>query len=605
MISPDAPSVISTVLLAFEPGCSNLQRRPWIKIIGQGKRPKPQDFIKILTYALPLRVTKAKGLRTSTQGNFLQQGFPDMGVNISHIPAVSDKEPSIAPLDLKKLKDTGKGISEAEVGKIMEAASKLISQLNILPVGDDDGKKNWLHIIKSLSCEAATILKPDKSNEGGMDPRGYVKVKCIAAGHPSESAVVKGVVCKKNVAHRRMTSKIDKPRFLILGGALEYQSISNHLSSFDTLLQQEMDTAAAKISAHRPSVILVEKYVSRDAQEFLLSKSITLVLNVKRKLLERVARCTGAQIIPSVDHLTSTKMGHCDVFHVEKIFEEHGQAKIFDAKTSQWLTLFQILLKGANGDELKKVKHVVQRVVFSAYNLALETSFLADEGATLPELPLKSPITFVAPDKLSGIDRSIPLVPGFTIPSSRKPMASQSINELQKSNRDVPSLNHAFQKIDDIDPKESVQIKTASSRVALTGKQLISLSQRLSEAPQQGRGSNHAAHSMLAANHLDGLELASSKQEPVNNNEEAGSSKEEFTQFSDHQSILVSLSTRCFWKGTVVNGLVSSESNTMGALISRWGDFYKIICLIRASIVIHVRCLLKHMFIVILIGKVA
>lgn len=50
--------------------------------------------------------------------------------------------------------------------------------------------------------------------------------------------VVKGVVCKKNVAHRRMISKIEKPRFLILGGALEYQRVSNLLSSFDTLLQQ-------------------------------------------------------------------------------------------------------------------------------------------------------------------------------------------------------------------------------------------------------------------------------------------------------------------------------------------------------------------------------
>lgn len=50
--------------------------------------------------------------------------------------------------------------------------------------------------------------------------------------------MVKGVVCKKNVAHRRMTSKIEKPRFLILGGALEYQRVSNLLSSFDTLLQQ-------------------------------------------------------------------------------------------------------------------------------------------------------------------------------------------------------------------------------------------------------------------------------------------------------------------------------------------------------------------------------
>lgn len=52
------------------------------------------------------------------------------------------------------------------------------------------------------------------------------------------SMVVKGVVCKKNVAHRRMASKMEKPRFMILGGALEYQRVSNLLSSFDTLLQQ-------------------------------------------------------------------------------------------------------------------------------------------------------------------------------------------------------------------------------------------------------------------------------------------------------------------------------------------------------------------------------
>lgn len=50
--------------------------------------------------------------------------------------------------------------------------------------------------------------------------------------------VVKGVVCKKNVAHRRMISKIEKPRIMILGGALEYHRVSNALSSFDTLLQQ-------------------------------------------------------------------------------------------------------------------------------------------------------------------------------------------------------------------------------------------------------------------------------------------------------------------------------------------------------------------------------
>lgn len=52
------------------------------------------------------------------------------------------------------------------------------------------------------------------------------------------SMVVKGVVCKKNVAHKKMSTKIEKARLLILGGGLEYQRVSNQLSSFDTLLQQ-------------------------------------------------------------------------------------------------------------------------------------------------------------------------------------------------------------------------------------------------------------------------------------------------------------------------------------------------------------------------------
>ncbi|XLR08622.1 hypothetical protein S83_036560 [Arachis hypogaea] len=94
-------------------------------------------------------------------------------------------------------------------------------QVENLPI-EDNGENVWMEIITSLSWEAATLLKPDTSKSGGMDPAGNVKVKCIACGSHIER-FVKGVVCKKNVAHRRMTSKVDKPRLLILGGALEYR----------------------------------------------------------------------------------------------------------------------------------------------------------------------------------------------------------------------------------------------------------------------------------------------------------------------------------------------------------------------------------------------
>lgn len=59
-------------------------------------------------------------------------------------------------------------------------------QVENLPVGEDNDKESWLEIITSLSWEAATLLKPDMSKGGGMDPGGYVKVKCIACGRRSE-----------------------------------------------------------------------------------------------------------------------------------------------------------------------------------------------------------------------------------------------------------------------------------------------------------------------------------------------------------------------------------------------------------------------------------
>lgn len=52
------------------------------------------------------------------------------------------------------------------------------------------------------------------------------------------STVVKGIVFRKNVAHKRMTSRYKNPRLLLLAGALEYQRVSNQLSSLDTLLIQ-------------------------------------------------------------------------------------------------------------------------------------------------------------------------------------------------------------------------------------------------------------------------------------------------------------------------------------------------------------------------------
>ena len=99
--------------------------------------------------------------------------------------------------------------------------------------------------------------------------------------------------------------------------------------------------AVAKIHAHQPNILLVEKSVSRFAQDYLLEKDISLVLNIKRPLLERIARCTGAQIIPSIDHLSSQKLGYCEKFHVERLLEDLGSAGQGGKKLVKTLMYFE------------------------------------------------------------------------------------------------------------------------------------------------------------------------------------------------------------------------------------------------------------------------
>lgn len=75
------------------------------------------------------------------------------------------------------------------------------------------------------------------------------------------------------------------------------------------------------IDMYHPNVILVEKSVSRDIQESILAKGITLVFDMKLHRLERVARCIGSPILSS-EVTIGQKLRQCDSFHIEKFVEE-------------------------------------------------------------------------------------------------------------------------------------------------------------------------------------------------------------------------------------------------------------------------------------------
>ncbi|KAL5846058.1 hypothetical protein ACOSQ3_009582 [Xanthoceras sorbifolium] len=353
------------------------------------------------------------------------------------------------PSSLSHFRDEGSGrfkfkeekqraMEEVISGKFKHIVNQLLVSVGVaLPGKDGD---SWVDIVTSLSWEAASSLKPDAVNGKVVDPNCYVKVKCIATGSRNQSQVIKGLVFKKHAAHKHMPTRFKNPKLLLIRGMLGQSS--NGLSSFNAMEQEKgfLKSVMEMIEMCQPNVVLVEKTVSRDIQESILAKGMTLVFDMKLHRLERVARCTGSPIL-SPDTLTSQKLKQCDSFHIEKFVEEHASFSDGGKRPSKTLMFIEgcstrlgctVLLKGSNSDELKKVKYVVQCAVVMAYHLILETSFLVDQRAMLSTIPFP-----VVADVL----RTEEQYPTLEHDISNVPCLDDSTAETGSSTTDIPVSN--------------------------------------------------------------------------------------------------------------------------------------------------------------------
>ena len=161
-----------------------------------------------------------------------------------------------------------------------------------------------------------------------------------------------------------------------------------------------LKNAVAKIAAFKPDVLLVEKVVSGVAQEFLFNLGVTLVLNVRPSVMDRVSRCCQSDIVPSIDVPSTSRrprLGSCRLFHVETLADK--TLMFFDG--CQPRLGATVLLRGASHHELRKVKRIFRFMVYACYNGRLERAFLADEFAVPKTLGCWSPTSSSPSDRMT------------------------------------------------------------------------------------------------------------------------------------------------------------------------------------------------------------
>ncbi|VAH82427.1 unnamed protein product [Triticum turgidum subsp. durum] len=193
-----------------------------------------------------------------------------------------------------------------------------------------------------------------------------------------------------------MRANIKHPKLLILKG--DIGQFSTGLSSMNSMKQESEQlekTLSDMIGKCRPDVILVEKAVSRNVNEYVQKQGVTLVSDMNIHRLERIALCTGSPIISLQDVRTKTNLiKQCESVNFKKIVEEHNLTAEDGRRSSKTFLFLEgfpkpmgctILLKGSTSETLKKIKRVLHFTVFAAYHLILETSFFTDQRSFITE----------------------------------------------------------------------------------------------------------------------------------------------------------------------------------------------------------------------------
>nr|CAB3264883.1 1-phosphatidylinositol 3-phosphate 5-kinase-like [Phallusia mammillata] len=286
--------------------------------------------------------------------------------------------------------------------------------------------RSWADIIVPLArkvCDTVTT-----NSEVNMNICHYVHVKKLLDGSPSDSRLIKGVVFTKNVVHSGMKTFIDNPAIMLIATPLEYQRKHYKLSTLEPIVQQENEffkNLALRIVGRNPSVVISQCSVSHKARNLLAEAGISLVINVKQSVMERLARCTGADVARSIDQLQTVALGCCSRFRVLQHYDGQRKFSCSDgilSKTSgnikqNTTDSFKSLMyvEGCNASKgctvvlredptyvsenesdlhcrrrLSRVKDVFQFLLKIMYHAKLEISYLMDQQGMAESFPIPS-----------------------------------------------------------------------------------------------------------------------------------------------------------------------------------------------------------------------
>lgn len=153
------------------------------------------------------------------------------------------------------------------------------------------------------------------------------------------------MVLENNIADRHMKTNILNPRIVLVEGSLTFDDTSRSFLDIETIMKQEkhyLKSIEKSLLVVNPDVVVVEKEVSRKIVERIRDIGCSLIMNVPKAELKRLAWLTQTFVIPSVDFIDETfKCGTCEEFLVQAQLDDTKYSK----QTAHYRTKYNVYFR--------------------------------------------------------------------------------------------------------------------------------------------------------------------------------------------------------------------------------------------------------------------
>ena len=250
-------------------------------------------------------------------------------------------------------------------------------------------------VSKDRLCDIIVKAITFVTDPDGKVDIGHINVEKKVGGAVDDTNLIEGMVIDKERAHPGMPKSVKSAKILLLNAALEFKktevnatiqiSSPGQAQAFLDEEEQMVHTMVNKVTKSGATVVFCQKGIDDVAQHYLAKAGILAIRRVKKSDIENLARATGANLVNSIDTISSKDLGTGGLVEERKV---SGDEMIYVSKCKNPKAVSIIVRGGTEHvvDELERAIHDALMVV----SVVVEgKKIVAGGGAPETELSLQ------------------------------------------------------------------------------------------------------------------------------------------------------------------------------------------------------------------------